>query len=76
MVFMDCQMPNLDGLDATKVIRSEERLTGRHLPITAMTANAFAEDRAACLAAGMDDYLSKPVKLADLRAKIERWTRN
>jgi PAS domain S-box-containing protein len=74
MVFMDCQMPNLDGLDATKLIRHEERLTGRHLPITAMTANAFAEDRAACLAAGMDDYLSKPVKLADLRAKIERWT--
>jgi PAS domain S-box-containing protein len=76
MVFMDCQMPNLDGLDATKLIRHEERLTGRHLPITAMTANAFAEDRAACLAAGMDDYLSKPVKLADLRAKIERWTRS
>ncbi len=74
MVFMDCQMPNLDGLDATKLIRHEERLTGQHLPITAMTANAFAEDRAACLAAGMDDYLSKPVKLADLRAKIERWT--
>ncbi|HEV8021323.1 MAG TPA: ATP-binding protein [Candidatus Lustribacter sp.] len=73
MVFMDCQMPNLDGLDATKLIRHEEQLTGRHLPITAMTANAFAEDRAACLAAGMDDYLSKPVKLADLRAKIERW---
>jgi two-component system, sensor histidine kinase and response regulator len=75
MIFMDCQMPNLDGLDATKLIRHEERLTGGHLPITAMTANAFAEDRAACLAAGMDDYLSKPVKLADLRAKIERWTR-
>ena len=75
MVFMDCQMPNLDGLDATKLIRHEEQLTGRHLPITAMTANAFAEDRAACLAAGMDDYLSKPVKLSDLRAKIERWTR-
>jgi CheY-like chemotaxis protein len=74
MVFMDCQMPNLDGLEATKLIREEERLTGIHVPITAMTANAFAEDRVACLEAGMDDYLSKPVKLADLRAMIERWT--
>jgi two-component system, sensor histidine kinase and response regulator len=74
MVFMDCQMPNLDGLEATKLIRHEERLTDKHVPITAMTANAFAEDRAACLEAGMDDYLSKPVKLADLRAMIERWT--
>jgi two-component system sensor histidine kinase/response regulator len=74
MVFMDCQMPNLDGLEATKLIRHEERLTGKHVPITAMTANAFAEDRVACLEAGMDDYLSKPVKMADLRAMIERWT--
>jgi PAS domain S-box-containing protein len=74
MVFMDCQMPNLDGLEATKLIRDEERLTGKHVPITAMTANAFAEDRVACLEAGMDDYLSKPVKLGDLRAMIERWT--
>jgi two-component system sensor histidine kinase/response regulator len=74
MVFMDCQMPNLDGLEATKLIRQEELLSGKHVPITAMTANAFAEDRVACLEAGMDDYLSKPVKLADLRAMIERWT--
>jgi two-component system, sensor histidine kinase and response regulator len=74
MVFMDCQMPNLDGLEATKLIRQEELLTGKHVPITAMTANAFAEDRQACLESGMDDYLSKPVKLADLRATIERWT--
>jgi len=74
MVFMDCQMPNLDGLEATRLIRQEEVLTGKHVPITAMTANAFAEDRIACLEAGMDDYLSKPVKLADLRAMLERWT--
>lgn len=67
-------MPNLDGLEATKLIRHDERRTGKHVPITAMTANAFAEDRAACLAAGMDDYLSKPVKLADLRTMIRRWT--
>jgi PAS domain S-box-containing protein len=73
MVFMDCQMPNLDGLAATRAIRDEEGRSGGHVPIAAMTANAFAEDRAAALAAGMDDYLAKPVKLADLRATIERW---
>ena len=74
MVFMDCQMPNMDGFAATKAIRAQERLTGEHVPIAAMTANAFAEDRAACLAAGMDDYLAKPVRLANLRGMIERWT--
>ena len=73
MMFMDCQMPNMDGLSATKVIRDEERQNGGHVPIVAMTANAFAEDREACLAAGMDDYLAKPVKLADLTAVINRW---
>jgi len=75
MIFMDCQMPNMDGMSATKVIRDEERESGGHIPIVAMTANAFAEDREACLAAGMDDYLAKPVKLADLRAVIERWSK-
>jgi CheY-like chemotaxis protein len=73
MVFMDCQMPNLDGLEATRRIRSGERISGGHVPIAAMTANAFAEDRDECLAAGMDDYLPKPVKLDDLRAMMERW---
>jgi len=76
MVFMDCQMPNLDGFEATRLIRHDERQSGKHVPIAAMTANAFAEDRAACLEAGMDDYLPKPVKLADLRAMIERWTKS
>jgi two-component system sensor histidine kinase/response regulator len=74
LVFMDCQMPNLDGLSATKAIREEESRTGGHVPIAAMTANAFAEDRAACIAAGMDDYLAKPVRLGDLRTMIERWS--
>jgi CheY-like chemotaxis protein len=74
MIFMDCQMPELDGLAATQRIRDGERAGGGHIPIAAMTANAFAEDRAACLAAGMDDYLAKPVRLADLRSMIERWT--
>jgi PAS domain S-box-containing protein len=74
LVFMDCQMPNLDGLSATKAIREEESRTGAHVPIAAMTADAFAEDRDACIAAGMDDYLAKPVRLGDLRAMIERWS--
>jgi two-component system, sensor histidine kinase and response regulator len=73
MAFMDCQMPHMDGLEATRAIRLAERETGKHLPIAAMTANAFAEDREACLTAGMDDYLSKPVRLNNLRAMIERW---
>jgi PAS domain S-box-containing protein len=75
MVFMDCQMPVLDGFSATRAIRADELRTGTRIPIVAMTADAFAEDREACLAAGMDDYLAKPVKLADLRATIERWAR-
>ncbi len=74
LVFMDCQMPNMDGLTAARAIREEERRSGRHVPIAAMTANAFAEDREACIAAGMDDYLAKPVRLADLRMMIERWS--
>ncbi len=75
MIFMDCQMPKMDGLDATRAIRAEERRTGSvRVPISAMTANAFAEDRDACLAAGMDDYLPKPVRLADLRGMLERWS--
>jgi PAS domain S-box-containing protein len=76
MVFMDCQMPEMDGFTATRAIRERETLHGSHVPIVAMTADAFAEDRDACLAAGMDDYLPKPVKLADLRATIERWSKN
>lgn len=76
MVFIDCQMPNVDGLSAIRTIRAEEAGTARHLPVVAMTANAFAEDRDACIAAGMDDYLAKPLKLADLRAMVDRWAGN
>jgi PAS domain S-box-containing protein len=75
LIFMDCQMPNLDGLDATSRIRRDEARSGSHVPIVAMTANAFAEDREACLRAGMDDYLAKPIRLADLRTMIERWAK-
>jgi two-component system sensor histidine kinase/response regulator len=72
MVFMDCHMPILDGLSATRAIRANEAATGGHVQITAMTANAFVEDRAECIAAGMDDYLAKPIRLANLRSAIER----
>jgi two-component system sensor histidine kinase/response regulator len=72
MAFMDCHMPTLDGLSATRLIRAHEAESGGHVHISAMTANAFAEDRNECIAAGMDDYLAKPIRLANLRAAIER----
>jgi len=73
LVFMDCHMPEMDGFAATRAIRAAEGGTGRRVPIVAMTANAFKEDREACLAVGMDDYLSKPVRIDDLRRVVDRW---
>lgn len=73
-VLMDMQMPILDGVAATRLWREQERRERRaRIPIIAMTANAMARDRDDCLAAGMDDYLSKPVKLANLSETLQRW---
>jgi CheY-like chemotaxis protein len=71
LVFMDCQMPEMDGFEACREIRKLDG--GARIPIIAITANAMKGDRERCLAAGMDDYVSKPFKQEDLRVVIERW---
>jgi PAS domain S-box-containing protein len=73
LVLMDVQMPETDGFAATKAIRAAERETGEHTIIIALTASALQDDRRACLDAGMDDYLAKPLRLHGLRSVLERW---
>lgn len=75
LILMDCQMPNLNGLEASEKIRSIEiNQTRKRCPIVAMTANAMKGDRERCLSAGMDDFLAKPFKGDDLYKIISSWT--
>jgi CheY-like chemotaxis protein/HPt (histidine-containing phosphotransfer) domain-containing protein len=75
LAFMDIQMPEMDGFTATRKIRQMEEKTGTHIPVIAMTANAMQGDREACLEAGMDDYVSKPVTMANLKQKLDQWVK-
>ncbi len=76
LVLMDCQMPVLDGYQASMALREKEQGTDRHLPVIALTANAMVGDREKCIKAGMDDYLSKPIKADKLMILMQKWVNN
>ena len=73
VVFMDCQMPEMDGFEATRIIRKEEKVRGRHTAIVALTADAMTGDREKCIAGGMDDYLNKPLKAEQITEMLRKW---
>ena len=72
-VLMDCQLPVMNGYDATIEIRRREQKTGGHVPIIAMTASAMTGDRDLCIKAGMDDYVTKPIRPGHLADVLSRW---
>jgi CheY-like chemotaxis protein len=76
LVLMDVQMPEMDGFEATAAIREKERSGGKHIPIIAMTAHALKGDEERCLSAGMDAYISKPIRTNELFATIEKFLGN
>jgi len=76
MVFMDCQMPEMDGFEATAAIRAIEAGSSHHTPVIAVTASAIEGDRERCLRAGMDDYLPKPVSRHAIQTMLTRWRNN
>ena len=77
LIFMDCQMPIMDGFEATKEVREYEKKSNLiHIPIIALTANAMNGDKERCMQAGMDDYLSKPVRQKDFAGIIRKWLVN
>lgn len=73
LIFMDCEMPLMNGYETTAKIRTHEKENAQHIPIVAMTAHNSPEDREHCLSAGMDDYISKPFKIDELQAVLARW---
>jgi len=73
LIFMDCQMPKMDGYETTTKIRTEEKHNGQHIPIVAMTANNSLEERDYCSKIGMDDYIAKPFNRDDLITVLSRW---
>jgi CheY-like chemotaxis protein len=70
---MDCQMPEMDGYEASRCIRRQEGADEFHVPIIALTANVLAGDRERCIEAGMDDFLSKPIRFSDLAKMLDRY---
>jgi len=73
IILMDCQMPKMDGFEATRAIREQKNNTMKNIPIIAITANAMEEDKKKCISAGMDDFISKPVNSTNLAKILEKW---